>query len=164
MQLADFACDDTPRAVFPLFDEARGDSTGAVLIQGDMPVVVTTGALGQTAHLAVDWTRSFRFPVVVKRPIPYGPTVRRTKEIPLLLYTVFVVPVAQVVHLFSGWSLLFIDRVVVLAVMLRQVRVEILQVQFLDKFDVPVVSRQVCSVLSVYRPWRSHRCCSWLCY
>ena len=95
----------------------------------------------------------------------HGPTVCRTKETPLLLYTVFVVPVAQVVQLFSGWSsLLFIDRVVVLAVMLRQVRVEILQVQFLDEFDVPVVSRQACSVLSVYRPWRSHRCRSLLCY
>ena len=42
--------------------------------------------------------------------------------------------------------------------------VEILQVQFLDKFDVPVVLRQVRSVLSVCRPWRSHRCRSWLCY
>ena len=74
----------------------------------------------------------------------HGPTVCRTKEIPLLLNTVIDVPVAQVVHLFSGWSSLqFIDRVVDLAVMLRQIRVEILWVQFLDKFDVPVVSRQV---------------------
>ena len=43
-------------------------------------------------------------------------------------------------------------------------KVEIPQAQFLDKFDVPVVLRQVRSVLSVYRPWRSHRCRSWLCY
>ena len=54
MQLAGFACDDTPRAVFPSFDEARGDSTGAVLIRGVLPVVVATGALGQTAPITVD--------------------------------------------------------------------------------------------------------------
>ena len=63
--LAGFAGYDTPRAVFPsivnargdftgaivgqviaLADEARGDSTGAVLGQGDMPVVVPSGAFG----------------------------------------------------------------------------------------------------------------------
>ena len=32
-----------------LLDEARGDSTGAVLGQGHMPVVVVSGAHGQTA-------------------------------------------------------------------------------------------------------------------
>ena len=139
MQLAGFACDDTPRAVFPSFDEARGDSSGAALIQGDMPVVVTTGALGQTAHTTVEIHQVQFLHKVVQiscrgaEADSHGPTVCRSKEIPLLLYTVFVVPVAQVVHLLSGWSsLLFIDRVVVLAVMLRQVRVEILQVQFLD--------------------------------
>ena len=30
-----------------LFDEARGDSTGAVLGQGDMPVVVASGAMAR---------------------------------------------------------------------------------------------------------------------
>ena len=38
-----------PRAVFPSFvalaDVARGDSTGAVLVQGDMPVVFASQAL-----------------------------------------------------------------------------------------------------------------------
>ena len=32
-----------------LLDAARGDSTGAVLGQGDMPVVVVSGADGQIA-------------------------------------------------------------------------------------------------------------------
>ena len=51
---ARFAGYDTPRAVFPvivaLADEARGDSTGAVLGQGVMPVVVLPGVFHQTAH------------------------------------------------------------------------------------------------------------------
>ena len=38
---------------FLLIVDVRGDSTGAVLLPGDMPVV-TTGALGQTAHKTVE--------------------------------------------------------------------------------------------------------------
>ena len=56
--LAGFAGYDAHRAVFPsivaLADEARGDSTGAVLGQGDMPVVVPTGAFNQTAQKTVE--------------------------------------------------------------------------------------------------------------
>ena len=52
--LAGFAGYDALRAVFPSFvalaDEARGDSTGAVLVQGDVPVVFASGAFHQTTH------------------------------------------------------------------------------------------------------------------
>ena len=41
--LAGFAGYDSPRAVFPSIVNARGDSTGAVLGQGDMPVVILSG-------------------------------------------------------------------------------------------------------------------------
>ena len=44
--LAGFLGDGSPRAVFPSI--VCGDSTGAVLGQGDMPVVVPSGASGQT--------------------------------------------------------------------------------------------------------------------
>ena len=37
-----------------LLDDARGDSTGAVHGQGDMPVVVASGADGQTAQKTVE--------------------------------------------------------------------------------------------------------------
>ena len=54
---ARFAGYDTPRAVFPLVVSlavyARGDSTGAVLGQGDMPVVVSSGVFHQTAQKTV---------------------------------------------------------------------------------------------------------------
>ena len=53
--LAGFAVCDTPRAVFPSFVNVRGDSTGAVLGQGDMPVVVPSGAFCQTAQKPVDF-------------------------------------------------------------------------------------------------------------
>ena len=49
-----FFCYDTPRAVFPLIVDVCGDSTGAVFVQGDMPVVVASGALGQTAQKTVE--------------------------------------------------------------------------------------------------------------
>ena len=56
--LAGFAGYDEHRAVFPSFvalaDEARGDSTGAVLVQGDMPVVIASGAFDQTAQKTVE--------------------------------------------------------------------------------------------------------------
>ena len=48
--LAGFPGYDTPRAVFPSIVDVRGDSTGAVLGQGDMPVVVPSGAFGQTVQ------------------------------------------------------------------------------------------------------------------
>ena len=55
---ARFAGYDTPRAVFPLVAAlavyARGDSTGAVLGQGDIPVVVS-GVFHQTAQIAVEF-------------------------------------------------------------------------------------------------------------
>ena len=53
--LAGFAGYDTPRAVFPSIINARGDSTGAVLGQSDMPVVVPSGAFGQTEQKTVDF-------------------------------------------------------------------------------------------------------------
>ena len=46
--LAGFLGDGSPRAVFPSI--VCGDSTGAVLGQGDMPVVVPSGAFGQTVQ------------------------------------------------------------------------------------------------------------------
>ena len=56
--LAGFVGYDAPRAVFPSFvalaDEARGDSTGAVLVQGDMPVVIASGAFHQTTQKTVE--------------------------------------------------------------------------------------------------------------
>ena len=56
--LAGFAGYDAPRIVFPLIvalaDEARGDSTGAVLGQVGMPVVVSSGAFHQTAQKTGD--------------------------------------------------------------------------------------------------------------
>ena len=52
--LAGFAGYDTPRAVFPSIVNARGDSTGAVLGQGDMPVVILSGGFGQTVQKTVE--------------------------------------------------------------------------------------------------------------
>ena len=55
---ARFAGYDTPRTVFPLVGAiavyARGDSTGAVLGQGDMPVV-SSGVFHQTAQITVEF-------------------------------------------------------------------------------------------------------------
>ena len=75
--LAVFAGYDAPRAVFPsivaLADEARGDSTGAVLVPGVLPVVISSGAFDHTAKKTVEipqlpfLTRSCTFPVVVQR-------------------------------------------------------------------------------------------------
>ena len=48
--LAGFALHDAPHAVFPSIVDVRGDSIGAVLGQGDMPVAVPSGAFGQTAQ------------------------------------------------------------------------------------------------------------------
>ena len=51
--LAGFAGYDTPRPVFPSVVNARGDSTGAVLGQGDMPFVILSDAFSQTARKTV---------------------------------------------------------------------------------------------------------------
>ena len=53
--LAGFADYDTPLAVFPSIVNVCGDSTGAVLGQGDMPVFVLSDASGQTAQKNVDF-------------------------------------------------------------------------------------------------------------
>ena len=53
--LAGLAGYDTPRAVFPSIVDVRGDSTGAIIGQDDMPVVVPSGAFGQTAQKTVDF-------------------------------------------------------------------------------------------------------------
>ena len=74
--LAGFAGYDTLRAVFPSIVDVRGDSTGAVLKQGDMPVVVASGAFGQTAQKTVEipqlpfFDKVVQISVVVQRPIP----------------------------------------------------------------------------------------------
>ena len=52
--LAGFAGYDTPLAVFPSIVDVRGDSTGAVLGHSDMPVVVPSGAFGQTVQKTAD--------------------------------------------------------------------------------------------------------------
>ena len=51
---AGFAGYDTPRAVFPSIVNARGDSTGAVLGQGDVPVVILSGGFCQTVQKTAD--------------------------------------------------------------------------------------------------------------
>ena len=62
--------------VILLADEARGDSTGAVLSQGDMPVVVPSAAFGETAQKTVEipqlpfFDKLVQISVVVQRPIP----------------------------------------------------------------------------------------------
>ena len=67
---AGFAGYDAPRAVFPSFVHVRGGSTDAVLGPGAMPVVVASSALLCSFHWCNSWTWSFKFPVVVQRPIP----------------------------------------------------------------------------------------------
>ena len=82
--LAGFAGYDTPRAVlfFPLVN-VRGDSTGAVLGQGVMPVVVPSGAFGETAQKTVEipqlpfFDKLVQISVVVQRPIPMVMLFRR---------------------------------------------------------------------------------------
>ena len=106
--LAGFAGYDAPRAVFPSFvalaDEARGDSTGAVLVQGDMPVDFASGAFHQTTQKIVEIPQLPFFDEVVHISFrgaeadSCGPTVCRTTEVPLLLGTVIDVPVVQVVR------------------------------------------------------------------
>ena len=121
--LAGFAGYDTPRAVFPSIVDVLGDSTGAVLVQGDMPVVVTLGALGQTAQKTVEIPQLPFFDKVVQiscrgaEADSHGPdcSVRRTTGIPHLqfLTEVIDVPVVQVVQLLKWWSqLLFSDTLV----------------------------------------------------
>ena len=81
--LAGFAGYDTPRAVFPSIVNVRGDSTGAVLSQGDMPVVVPSGAFGETAQETVEipqlpfFDKLVQISVVVQRPIPMVLLFRR---------------------------------------------------------------------------------------
>ena len=75
-----FAGYDSTRAVFPSFvalaDEAHGDSTGAALGQGVMPVVVPSGAFGKTAQKTAEipqlpfFDKLVQISVVVQRPIP----------------------------------------------------------------------------------------------
>ena len=114
--LAGFAGYDAPRAVFPSFvalaDETRGDSTGAVLVQGDMPVVFASGAFHQTTQITVEIPQLPFFGEVVHISFrgaeadSCGPTVCRTTEVPLLLGTVIDVPVVQVVRV----PVLFVGR------------------------------------------------------
>ena len=52
--LAGFAGYDTPCAVLPSIVNARGDSTGAFLGPGDMPVVILSGGFGQTVQKTAD--------------------------------------------------------------------------------------------------------------
>ena len=77
--VAGFAGYDAHRAVssfVALADEARGDSTGAVLVQGYMPVVIASGAFDQTAQKTVEipqlpfLDKLFQCSGVVQRPIP----------------------------------------------------------------------------------------------
>ena len=117
---AGFAGYDAPRVVFPSFvalaDEARGDSTGAVLVQGDVPVVIASGAFHQTTQKTVEIPQLPFFDEVVhissrgEEADSCGP---RTTEVPLLLGTVIDVPVVQVVrvrarvwrfHRCSSWT------------------------------------------------------------
>ena len=118
--LTGFAGYDAPRAVFPSFvalaDEARGDSTGAVLVQGDMPVVIASGAFHQTTQKTVEIPQLPFFDEVVHiscrgaEADPCGPTVCRTTEVPLLLGTVIDVPVVQVVRV-PPWPCVAIPQV-----------------------------------------------------
>ena len=87
--LAGFAGYDTPRAVFPSIVDACGDSTGVVLRQGDMPVVVPSGASGHTAQKTLEIPQvQFLFkvysPVAVVASAAYGQTAQKTVEIPQL--------------------------------------------------------------------------------
>ena len=54
-----------------LLDEARGDSTGAVLGQSDMPDVVASGAYGQTVQKTVE-SPQVQFLVTVYMPVASG--------------------------------------------------------------------------------------------
>ena len=107
--LAVFAGYDAPRAVFPsivaLADEARGGSTGAVLVPGVLPVVIASGAFVQTAKKTVEIPQLPFFDKVVHiscrgaEADSCGPTVCRTTVFPLLLDTVVDVTVVKVVQL-----------------------------------------------------------------
>ena len=156
--LAGFAGYDAHRAVFPSFvalaDEARGDSTGAVLVQGDMPVVIASGAFDQTAQKTVE--------------IPQLPFVDEVVHIScrsaqadshgLALQQTMVIPQFQ-----------FLNEVIdVLVVQVARVLpcpcVAIPQVQFLDKVICPWWNdRFYCGVPHVAETWARWstvaRCC-----
>ena len=78
--------------MFPLVvahaDDARGDSTGAVLGQGDMPVVVSSGAFHQTAQKTVEIPQLPFFDKVVQiscrgaESDSHGVAVQQTMVIP----------------------------------------------------------------------------------
>ena len=109
-----------PRAVFPLIvalaDEARGDSTGAVLGQGDMPVVIASGVFHQTTQKTVEIPQLPFFDEVVHiscrgaEADSHGRAVQQTMVIPQLqfLNAVIDVPVDLVmqVHFLVVTSLL----------------------------------------------------------
>ena len=95
--LAGFAGYDAPRAVFPSIVDVCGDSTGAVLGQGDMPVVVASGAFGQTARITVDIPQlQFLVKVVMiscrAEADSHCLAVQQTFVIPLLVRVVLVFP------------------------------------------------------------------------
>ena len=120
--LAGFAGYDAPRAVFPLIvalaNEARGDSTGAVLGQGDLPVEVSSGAFHQTAQKTVGIPQLPFFDKVVQiscrvaEADSHGLAVQQTMVIPQsqFLNEAIDVPVVQVVLLPRWWSQLHLRR------------------------------------------------------
>ena len=97
------------RAVFlsivALADEARGDSTGAVLVPGVLPIVIASGAFDQTAKKTVEIPQLPFFDKVVHiscrgaEADSCGPTVLSDHRVSLLLDTVVDVAVVQVVQL-----------------------------------------------------------------
>ena len=75
---AGFAGFDTPRAVFPSIVDVRGDSTGAVLGHSVMPVVVPSGAFGQTVQktaVSPQWQSiaGRQHPLRAANAVPHGP-------------------------------------------------------------------------------------------
>ena len=76
--LAGFPGYVTLRAVFPSIFDVRGDSTGAVLGLGDMPVVVPSGAFGQTVQKTADSPQlqsiaGRQHPLRAANAVPHGP-------------------------------------------------------------------------------------------
>ena len=114
--LAGFAGYDAPCAVFPSIVDVCGDSTGAVLGQGDTPVVAPSGAFDQTAQKTVEIPQLQFLDKVVQiscrcaEADSHGPTVCRTKEFPQLLDTMIVIPWSRRAenfgdsHRCSSWS------------------------------------------------------------
>ena len=166
-----FAGYDAPRAVFPsivaLADEARGDSTGAVLVQGVMPVVI---AFDQTAQKTVEIPQLPLFDKVVHISCRgaeadfCGPTVCRTTGFLLLLDTrkVVHVPVVQVVQLPRWFAVhghagdmpvVVNNRCLGLVGRCRNT-VDVLQLQFFVGRRLPCRGAEA----------DSHSCSSWTCW